>query len=72
MQIIESYDEKTGSTVKFFDIKYKSPVSYVNFYYRVFDRNLDFINNSLYAVPAQNGFSGGILSKNVIWYYKMI
>lgn len=72
MQIIESYDEKIGDNIKFFDIRYQGHVPYVNFYYRMFDRNLDFTTNSLYTVPTQDGLSGGVLSKNVIWYYKII
>ena len=71
IQVVESYDEKVGGNIKFFDIRYEGYVPYMNFYYRMFDRNLDFTANSLYTVPTQEGSSGGILSKYVIWYYKM-
>jgi len=70
IQILESYDERKGRNIKFFDITYEENIPYIRFYYRIFDSNFDFTASSLYTMSTQNGSTGGILDKKVIWYYR--
>lgn len=67
--IIDDYDVTKGFDFKKFEIKYLKEVNDLYFFYTVFDRPLDSIESSHYALQTKDSI-GGILDKDVIFYYK--
>lgn len=67
--IIDDCDVTKGFNFKKFEIKYLKEVNDLHFFYTVFDRPLDSIEKSHYALLTQDNI-GGVLDKDVIYYYK--
>ncbi len=67
--IIDDYDTEKGVNFKAFEIKYSKQVNDLHFFYKIYDRPLDSIERSHYALQTQDSI-GGILDKDVIFYYR--
>lgn len=67
--IMDDYDATKGFNFKRFEIKYLKEVNDIHFFYGVFDRALEAIESSHYNLLIQDNI-GGILDKDVIFYYK--
>jgi hypothetical protein len=67
--ILDGYDLKKGFDFKAIEIKYLKEVNGLYFFYRIFDRPVDSIENSHFPFVSR-GNIGGVLDNDIIYYYK--
>jgi hypothetical protein len=67
---IDYYDNLSGKFFKEIDLRYKKSMTGLTFFYRLFQEPISSLPSGTYGLLLNNDSTGGILDKNIIWYYR--
>ena len=68
--IIDNYNSFLEKSSEDIDLRYDENMNGLNFFYRIYQMPLDSLPYGSYRNLISDDTTGGILNKNIIWYYR--